>query len=504
MPLPLSGKRKDDIAKEVLLLRRRPENMKCADCSNRNIPYVCTNFDTFICSDCAGLYRKYSFRVKSCTVATFSEEEYLRLKSSGGNKASNRKYMALWKKKVMKFPTQGDLSGWDDFIRRKYVQKEWYSNVDKMEKEKEKKRKKKKKKQKHFKEELDDDVCSSQRGSLCSTSSRRKRTEEIGFQEDKDNWASWGQSAHSPSNEQIEGSNAYEVNLSSANKTSNHDQKLASINNIGDWNPWDSEPVAPGVETSHQIQAVSTGAVDLLGDLISNMNVAPGETPNIESAEENQVAEPKPVKKEKKQEDPFFTMMPQGFQEKLVNHGQAHPQALPNSQFAMYANPWGQVLQPTQRVSEGGSAQQMPQYGRGNQYITKPVMHPFMGRLSHPSHGSQNVGINQQQGIPQSLRMPQHGGIPQMPYMAPQGMNMYNRGVANQRFMMGQQFIGRSMAGGQGAPVGGQQVQGFGMPVQGVQPTVSSMSSVQSNATPNNDAFNVGEGVKVSEDNPFL
>jgi len=135
--------------------------------------------------------------------------------------------------------------------------------------------------------------------------------------------------------------------------------------------------------------------------------------------------------------------------------------------------------------------------------MTKPVLHPFMGRVSHPSHGSQQVGINQQQGIPQSLRMPHHGGIPQMPYMAPQGMNMYNQGVANQRFMMGQQFIGRSMAGGQGAPVGGQQVQGLGMPVQGVQPNLSSMSSVQSNATPNN-AFNVGEEVKVSEDNPFL
>lgn len=55
--------------------------------------YIISDFNTFVCTACSGIHREFSHRVKSISLATFSEEEVAAVKA-GGNDASNKLYMA--------------------------------------------------------------------------------------------------------------------------------------------------------------------------------------------------------------------------------------------------------------------------------------------------------------------------------------------------------------------------------------------------------------------------
>ncbi len=46
-----------------------------------------------MCTSCSGIHREFSHRVKSISLATFSEEEVEGVKA-GGNEANNKLYMA--------------------------------------------------------------------------------------------------------------------------------------------------------------------------------------------------------------------------------------------------------------------------------------------------------------------------------------------------------------------------------------------------------------------------
>lgn len=55
--------------------------------------YIISDFNTFVCTACSGIHREFSHRVKSISLATFTEEEVAGVKA-GGNEANNKLYMA--------------------------------------------------------------------------------------------------------------------------------------------------------------------------------------------------------------------------------------------------------------------------------------------------------------------------------------------------------------------------------------------------------------------------
>eukprot|EP01084_Bolivina_argentea_P180610 312046_1 len=101
-------KKQEQLAEEVKKIRKDPNNLLCADCPVRSTPYVCTNFATFICTECSGIHRKFNHRVKSIAVATFTEPEVQKIRE-GGNSWCNRHYLARYKKSTDSFqlPREG-------------------------------------------------------------------------------------------------------------------------------------------------------------------------------------------------------------------------------------------------------------------------------------------------------------------------------------------------------------------------------------------------------------
>ena len=142
-------KKQEQLAEEVKKIRRNPENLVCADCQARSTPYICTNFSTFICTDCSGIHRKFNHKVKSIAVATFNEKEVENIRNNG-NAEVNRKYMATYKKNKDSFtlPRAGEREKVEKFIQLKYIEERWYKENPKPQKKDKKKKKKKKKKRK--------------------------------------------------------------------------------------------------------------------------------------------------------------------------------------------------------------------------------------------------------------------------------------------------------------------------------------------------------------------
>jgi len=91
-----------------------------------------------------------------------------------------------------------------------------------------------------------------------------------------------------------------------------------------------------------------------------------------------------------------------------------------------------------------------------------------------------------------------------MQNMPQQPINMYNHGLANQRFMIGQQTVGYPEPISQTETVASLPVPTLGQQVFAGRPPLSTASSGQASSVPGDISFNIGEGAKVSDDNPFL
>ncbi|KAK4355435.1 hypothetical protein RND71_024406 [Anisodus tanguticus] len=57
--------------------------------------YICTTFWTFVCTRCSGVHREFTHRVKSVSMARFSEEEVSALEA-GGNERAKEIYFKAW------------------------------------------------------------------------------------------------------------------------------------------------------------------------------------------------------------------------------------------------------------------------------------------------------------------------------------------------------------------------------------------------------------------------
>eukprot|EP00026_Physarum_polycephalum_P004044 Phypoly_transcript_04061.p1 GENE.Phypoly_transcript_04061~~Phypoly_transcript_04061.p1 ORF type:complete len:662 (+),score=188.83 Phypoly_transcript_04061:146-2131(+) len=109
-------------------LSLEPDNKKCMDCGIKGTVYVCSNFNTFICTACSGLHREFNHRVKSISMTIFKPEEIKNLQQ-GGNAVARRKWLARWTPEDFPEPDPSDAQRVKAFMKLKYIDKRWYSET---------------------------------------------------------------------------------------------------------------------------------------------------------------------------------------------------------------------------------------------------------------------------------------------------------------------------------------------------------------------------------------
>ncbi len=110
----------------IKAVKKQKANRRCFDCRSRGPGYICLNYTTFICSDCAGIHRESNRRVKSIALSTFDENEINALER-GGNEVAWAIWMGSWGgKKAPSFKDDDDGAKLRSHMQRKYVEKRWY------------------------------------------------------------------------------------------------------------------------------------------------------------------------------------------------------------------------------------------------------------------------------------------------------------------------------------------------------------------------------------------
>ncbi|AQK70710.1 NSP (nuclear shuttle protein)-interacting GTPase [Zea mays] len=85
----MASRVKEDERHEKILrgLLKLPANKRCINCNNLGPQYACTNFWTFVCTNCSGAHREFTHRVKSVSMAKFTAQEVTALQE-GGNEVT--------------------------------------------------------------------------------------------------------------------------------------------------------------------------------------------------------------------------------------------------------------------------------------------------------------------------------------------------------------------------------------------------------------------------------
>ncbi|KAL5678651.1 hypothetical protein ACJX0J_014782, partial [Zea mays] len=85
--------------------------------------YVCTSFSTFICTNCSGIHREFSHRVKSVSMAKFTSQEVSAL-LEGGNERAKEIYFKHWD---LQGPVidSSDVHRLRNFIKNVYVERRY-------------------------------------------------------------------------------------------------------------------------------------------------------------------------------------------------------------------------------------------------------------------------------------------------------------------------------------------------------------------------------------------
>ncbi|MED6135663.1 hypothetical protein PIB30_048822 [Stylosanthes scabra] len=101
------------------LLKLEP-NRRCINCNSLGPQYVCTNFWTFVCTNCSGIHREFTHRVKSISMAKFTSQEVNALQA-GGNQRAKEIYFKEWDAQRNSFPDSSNVDRLRDFIKHVYV-----------------------------------------------------------------------------------------------------------------------------------------------------------------------------------------------------------------------------------------------------------------------------------------------------------------------------------------------------------------------------------------------
>ncbi|KAJ8478194.1 hypothetical protein OPV22_021921 [Ensete ventricosum] len=101
-------------------LLKLPANRRCINCNSLGPQYVCTNFWTFVCTNCSGIHREFTHRIKSISMAKFSSQEVIALQE-GGNERARELYFKDWDPQRHSFPQSSNIDRLRDFIKNVYV-----------------------------------------------------------------------------------------------------------------------------------------------------------------------------------------------------------------------------------------------------------------------------------------------------------------------------------------------------------------------------------------------
>ncbi|XP_068337223.1 probable ADP-ribosylation factor GTPase-activating protein AGD14 [Pyrus communis] len=126
--------RKEEEKNERIIrgLLKLPENRKCINCNSLGPQYVCTNFWTFVCTNCSGIHREFTHRVKSVSMAKFTSQEVNALQE-GGNQRAREIYHKELDPQRNSFPDSSNVERLRDFIKHVYVDRRYTGerNLDK-------------------------------------------------------------------------------------------------------------------------------------------------------------------------------------------------------------------------------------------------------------------------------------------------------------------------------------------------------------------------------------
>ncbi|KAL2517656.1 ArfGap/RecO-like zinc finger domain-containing protein [Abeliophyllum distichum] len=122
--MPQRVKEEERIERTIRDLLKLPENRRCINCNSLGPQYVCTTFWTFVCTNCSGVHREFTHRVKSVSMAKFNEAEVSALQA-GGNERARKIYFKVWDPQCNSFPDGSNLHRIRDFIKHVYVDRKY-------------------------------------------------------------------------------------------------------------------------------------------------------------------------------------------------------------------------------------------------------------------------------------------------------------------------------------------------------------------------------------------
>lgn len=127
----LGGKSEAELNAALERLRKMQDNCACPNCEavdDMGFRQVSVMFGTFVCSNCKAAHQAFSHRVKSVGMSTFSAEEVSRAQTVGNALARATWLGRLRRKDIRrKCPTsQSRPEEWHAWIKRIYIDKEFY------------------------------------------------------------------------------------------------------------------------------------------------------------------------------------------------------------------------------------------------------------------------------------------------------------------------------------------------------------------------------------------
>ncbi|XP_020537129.1 probable ADP-ribosylation factor GTPase-activating protein AGD14 isoform X2 [Jatropha curcas] len=117
-------KEEERVERIIRGLLKLPENRRCINCNSLGPQYVCTTFLTFVCTNCSGVHREFTHRVKSVSMAKFKAEEVSALQA-GGNDRARQIYFKDWDPQRDSYPDGSNLHKLRDFIKHVYVARKY-------------------------------------------------------------------------------------------------------------------------------------------------------------------------------------------------------------------------------------------------------------------------------------------------------------------------------------------------------------------------------------------
>jgi hypothetical protein len=102
-------------------------NRECANCGELGPIYICMDFLTFVCTECAGVHRELTHKVKSISMTKWSVHEVEELESLGGNLRDAQKYLGFYDSIAFPRPKCTSPDSLRSFVRAKYLEKRWAS-----------------------------------------------------------------------------------------------------------------------------------------------------------------------------------------------------------------------------------------------------------------------------------------------------------------------------------------------------------------------------------------